>query len=153
MMASLPGPATPSVVKVRSMEESDKLNVIFDDSLGHHYQLCRDKNEEVSKTLARILLSYQKKVEKKSRKRKRDDSVGNPVIPSEAHLYTPTGAPVGGRVRNAEAWEEGSVLEVGSTRYQVIVNLATVLSLTLPEIIMTDCPVVPQVGLRTVNFL
>ena len=147
MMASVPDPSTSDVVKVRSLEESEKLNLIFDDSFGHHHHLSRDKNEHVSKTLTRIILSCQK-VERKNRKRKRDESEkGTAVIPSVAHLYTPTGVAVEGVVPNAAAWEEGSVLEVGSTRYQVRVNVPTVLSLALPNILMTDCPAVPQVCL------
>ena len=146
VMASLPDPPIPQVVKVRSLEGSEKLNVIFDDSFGHHHQLSRDKQEHVSRTLTRIVLSY-KKVEKRNRKRKRDESTAEATgeIPIEAHLYAPAGTLVEPEVPNALAWEEGGVLEVGSTRYKVRVNMPTVLSLALPEVIMTDCPVVPQV--------
>ncbi len=143
MMASLPDPSPSRVVKVRSVEGSEKLNVIFDDSMGHHHSLSRDKDEHVSKTLTRIVLSSQK-VERRNRKRKRVENANNST-PIEAHLYTPTGVPVEGEVPNSVAWEEGSVLKVGPAHYEVRVNVPTILELSLPDIIMTDCPTVPQV--------
>ena len=145
-MASGPDPSYSSVVKVRCVDGSVKLNVIFNDSSGHYHELCRDKDEHVSKALTRIVLQSQKKRRNRKRKHGGADEWGTDV-PIEAHLYTPTGVPVESGIPNSAAWEEGGVLEVGSARYQIRVNVPTILALTLPSIIMTDCPTVPKVTL------
>lgn len=139
------------VVKVRSVE-GEKLNVILDDCWGHHHRLLRDKNEHVSKTLNRLVLSSLKSQKRKSgnTKRKHTDleekPKDTPPPPIEAHLYTPSGEAVGNEIPNEAAWEDGGVLRLGSVEYKVCVNFPTVLSLKLPQYLMTGCPVVPQVG-------
>ena len=147
-------PASPDsispLVKVRNVE-GEKLNVILDDCWGHHHKLLRDKNENVSKTLNRLVLSSLKSQKRKSgnRKRKRTDQDGEQedvIPPIEAHLYTPSGEAVGSEVPNEAAWVDGTVLKLGSVEYKVLVNLPTVLSLTIPTCLTTGCPAVPQVG-------
>lgn len=138
------------VVKVRNAE-GEKLNVILNDCWGYHHRLLRDKNEPVSRTLNRLVLSSLKSQKRKSgtRKRKRTDLEEKPedaLPPIEAHLYTPAGETVSNEIPNEAAWEDGGVLRLGSVEYKVCVNLPTILSLKLPRYLMTGCPVVPQVG-------
>lgn len=136
------------LVKVRSLEGEEKLNVIFDDSRGHHHEMLRDKEEHVCKTLKRISLSSMKH-KGAGRKRKHTEVAKGSEdthSPIDAHLYTPRGELVQDEVPNIVAWEEGSILELGSVKYRVCVNIPTVLSLKLPKHIMTGYPVVPEVS-------
>lgn len=135
------------VVKVRSVDGEEKMNVILEDSWGHHHRMLRNKDEHVSKTLKRIVLSSQK-LKGGTRKRKRTDPVkasDEVVPPIEAHLYTPSGEAVESEVPNGVAWEEGGILRVGSIQYRVCVNRPVILALKLSRYPMTGCPVVPQV--------
>ena len=146
------------VVKVRSLQGETKLHLVLQDCWGRHHRLLRDKNEHVSKTLKRIVLSSLKS----QRKRKRTGvgaegsaaavAIGDAPPPTplnfEAHLFGPSGESVGGEVPNVEAWKDGSSLQVGPIRYEVCVNLPTVNSLKLPTHLATGCPIVPQVRKR-----
>jgi hypothetical protein len=139
------------VVAVKKME-GEKLNIVLDDCWGHHHKMLRDKNEMVSKTLNRLVLSSVKSQRRKvgARKRKRTDleGEGDAVAPPiEAHLYAPSGDAVDGEIPNEVAWENGGVLRLGSVDYKVCVNPPTVVSLTLPrQSLTTGSPIVPQVG-------
>ena len=140
------------VARVRVPESGEKLTVAFADCWGQdkQLQLERDRRENVSKTLERIILKSQYlktsgSLTKRAKKRKRQDD-GKPPILIEAHLYTPTGELVKPDTPNVLAWEEGNLLVVGSVRYRVCVNIPTVLSLELPSFLQSGCPIVPEVS-------
>jgi len=132
-------------VRVRSHKNEEKLVVSIQDDSWGHCVFNRDKKEQVCTTLKRIELKSLKL--RTGRKRKRKDAEGEPQAPMlHARLYTPNGDLVEDEVPNFKAWEEGNILEVGPTRYQVCVNVPGVVSLELPTPVMTSCPLVPKVS-------
>lgn len=137
------------LVKVRSLQGEEKLNLILDDPHGHHREMLRDKHEHVGKALKRMVLQSMKSFKggKRTRKLKgaSEKTNADETPPISARLYTPTGELVKESVPNTVAWEEGSILELGSVRYKVCVNIPTILSVILPKFVMTGCPVVPKV--------
>lgn len=147
---------TSHLVKVRVPEGEEKLSLVLDDCWGlkKELQLSRGRRDNVSKTLDRIVLKSQylkHGSSKASRKRKRknadcEEETSEPAVPIEAHLYTPTGELVKADTPNIHAWEEGSVLVVGSVRYDVHVNVPTVLSLQMSTLLLSGCPLVPEVS-------
>ncbi len=55
-------------------------------------------------------------------------------------------------VLNGDAWKEGSVLKIGEIKYDILCNLPTVKTLTLPSSIMAGYPVYPKFDAEFVDL-
>ena len=139
------------VVQVRSADGEDSLSLHFQ-LKGKEYHLLRPKQEPLSKTLKRMVVTMSKKdKEDKKKKKSRGAAADSPdVVSVEVHVYS---SGVEGRrevapeTPNQEAWVSGNTFAVDSASYSIALNTPTVKHLRLPECIMTGCAVVPLVGL------
>ena len=130
-------------------------NVASEDSIrlsvnlrGRVHHLLRHKTEPVSKALRRIAIAAAKSVKTKKNVRSKQQRLTAPEIcPIEAQLHvgSATGPAVAEELPNSDAWTEGNVLVVDGVQYDIRVNPPTVLSLQLPNFLMSGSPVVPEV--------
>ena len=143
----------PHLVKVRVVEGSEHIKLILDDcwGLNRTLKLTRGREDKLYKTLERIVLKTQyakhgsTKAMKKHRRKQQDGEETSDAVPIEVRLYDPSGELVKADTPNILAWEEGGVLVVNSIRYDVHVNIPTILSIQLPSLAMSDCPIIPEV--------
>lgn len=131
-------------------------NVAGEDSIrlsanlrGRVHHLLRDKTEPVSKALRRIAIAAAKSAKTKKNVRSKQRALAtapeiNP-IQTQLHVGSATGPTVAQELPNADAWTEGNVLVVDDAQYDIRVNPPTVLSLKLPNFLMTGSPIVPEV--------
>ncbi|KAG8431033.1 hypothetical protein GDO86_019537 [Hymenochirus boettgeri] len=102
--------------------------------IGIRRNLQRDRTELLGRTLTRIAATASKKV--------RGKEPGGEV-PGVRLWYQ--GREVPGDEPNCSAWREGSVLEVGQTRYLVERNPPSFLQLELPRSVLVGSPLSPRV--------
>ena len=130
---------------VRTIKGEDSINITFTLE-GSTHVMRRSKAEELSKTLARILLTVVKTEKKRNKKHHRHEAAPTSTSREvKVQLLSAALEEVPGDTPNDEAWGDGSVLAIGSHSYPVRVNMPAVLQLKLPDVIMTGCAVVPQV--------
>uniref|UniRef100_UPI00398EC57B 2',5'-phosphodiesterase 12 n=1 Tax=Pristiophorus japonicus TaxID=55135 RepID=UPI00398EC57B len=128
---------------VRCVPSESKLTI----SLGPR-RLQREQSESLRTTLARIAHNTLK-AQAKAGKGKRKAAHAQAQAPAQSQAPTVTlyqgEQPVPGDTCNAEAWQEGAVLEVGEARYRVERNPPTFTRLELPASILAGFPVCPTV--------
>ncbi|XP_077181596.1 2',5'-phosphodiesterase 12 [Paroedura picta] len=134
---------------VRCVPAEPKLSVSFvlGDGSARHVQ--RDQAEPLGRALARIANNAGKgnaKAAKKSKKA-RAESGAPPPPPPTVCLFSQDGQAVAESVPNAEAWQDGAVLQIGETRYRVERNPPALTELQLPRSLLAGFPVCPK--LRT----
>ncbi|EDV28922.1 uncharacterized protein TRIADDRAFT_20232 [Trichoplax adhaerens] len=106
--------------------------------------LQRDKDEVVSRALARIKLSYikEKQSPKKKGKRNRQPPQQDSDV-LQAFLLDGNGNRIDENITNGIAWSQAKQLIVGDKQYAIEVNPPKILSLRLPDTIMAQFPMVP----------
>lgn len=132
------------IAVVRSVQEEDHLTISFTHE-GKLRNMQRSKGEILSKALTRIELSSKKKT-KKARKSTDCNETGDNEGGSASLWFN--GELVCSSLVNEEAWKDGSTLKIGSEAFSVEVNPPTVLSLSLPDNIMSGFPVMPLLNLE-----
>lgn len=131
-------------VAVRNVEDEENLTISFTFDEKQR-KMQRSKGEILSKALTRIELSCKKKTKKA--KRSADCSDTGDSGGGNASLWF-NGEPVCSSLTNKDAWKDGSTLKIGSEIFTVEVNPPTVLSLSLPDNIMSGFPVMPVLSLE-----
>ncbi|KAM4652768.1 2',5'-phosphodiesterase 12 [Discoglossus pictus] len=126
---------------VRSVPSEPKLSISFVLD-GSHKHMQREQSEPLGKALARIATNAAKGQNKKSKKPRPEQAAEPPV-----RLYY-LGQAVSEEALNAEAWQDGAVLQVGELRYRVERNPPTIRELELPRHIMAGFPVCPKLQLE-----
>lgn len=131
------------IAVVRSIKEEDVLTISFTYE-GKNRKMQRSKDEIVCKALTRIEVSL-----KKTKKAKRDNSCDDSGNSEDgrASLWF-KGELVNSNVTNDLAWRDEAILKIGDQTFSVQVNPPTVLSLGLPDNIMTGFPVLPSLNLE-----
>ena len=136
------------VVRSVAGEETMRLSASL---RGRTHSLLRDKSEPVLKALKRVAIAAAKS-EKNVKSKKRhahtatdDGSTADAPIEAQLHVGSCSGPAVSGELPNSLAWVEDNVLLVGGVEYNIRVNPPTVLSLRLPDFVMSGCPIVPKV--------
>lgn len=130
-------------VFVRSVEGESSLTLMLEFK-GRTHRLLRSKEESLGKTLQRIALTAAKT--EKGRKKKKSGHCSEEAAPIEARLLCGSdNSEIPEATSNSSAWVEGNVLAISDKRFVVQLNLPTVLSLKIPECIMTGSPVIPKV--------
>ena len=141
---SLEARQSSQLVVVRSVEGEDHLNLIFEFK-GKSHVLLRQKDESLGKTLKRIVITAAKpdKIKRSLRKQ-----VHTPSIPIEAHLFAGRNGQelVPEDIPNVQAWVNGSMLVLDGISYTIEVNLPSILSLKMPDFVLSGCPAVPEVS-------
>ena len=132
------------IAVVRSSKEEDLLTISFTYE-GKHRKMQRSKDEILCKALTRIELSLKKKTKKSKKDNSCDDSGSSED--GRASLWF-KGELVNSNVTNDHAWRDESTLKIGDQTFTVQVNPPTVLSLGLPDNIMTGFPVIPSLNLE-----
>lgn len=132
------------IAAVRSVEKEDHLTISFTYE-GKQRKMQRSKGEVLSKALTRIELSSRKKTKKA--KKNADFSETGDDGDGIASLWF-NGELVCSSLANETAWKDGSTLKIGSEAYSVEVNPPTVLSLSLPDNMMSGFPVMPSLQLE-----
>ncbi|XP_078065718.1 2',5'-phosphodiesterase 12 [Mustelus asterias] len=145
----VPGPAAMQTAVVRCVPTESKLTISL--QLGPSQRhLQREQSESLRTALGRIahnLLKAQAKVGKGRR-------AAQPESPAQAQASAPPvvlyqgDEPVPGDTTNAEAWQDGAVLQVGEARYRVERNPPTLTQLRLPGSILAGFPLCPRVELE-----
>lgn len=133
-----------AIAVVRSVQKEDHLTISFNRE-GKQRNMQRSKGEMLSKALTRIELSSKKKT-KKARKEADCNETGDNGD-GRASLWF-NGTLVCSSLTNEDAWKDGSTLKIGSEAFTVEVNPPTVLSLSLPDNIMSGFPVMPSLSLE-----
>ncbi|XP_051874911.1 2',5'-phosphodiesterase 12 [Pristis pectinata] len=142
-----PGPGMQTAV-VRCVPGEAKMTISFELDGGHR-RLEREQSECLRAALARIannVLKAQTRP-KKGRKAAAAAQAQAQATAPDVSLHLGEEA-VPGDTRNAEAWQDGAVLQVGEGRYQVQRNPPTVTRLELPASILAGFPVCPQVQIE-----
>ncbi|XP_072845711.2 2',5'-phosphodiesterase 12 [Pogona vitticeps] len=153
---ALAGVALPAMERavVRCVPSEPKLSVSFAVGDGSTRQVQRDQAEPLGRALARIAFnaSRGRKAAKKSSKKARraepgpDPALLPPPLPLPAVcLYSPDGRAVAEDVPNEEAWQDGTVLQIGEARYRVERNPPSLTHLQLPRSLLAGFPVCPKV--------
>ncbi|XP_054832025.1 2',5'-phosphodiesterase 12 [Eublepharis macularius] len=130
---------------VRCVPAEPKLSVSFVLADGSARHVQRDQAEPLGRALARIANKGHAKAAKKSKKARAES--GPPPPPPIVRLFSQDGQAVADDVPNAEAWQEGAVLQVGEARYRVERNPPALTELQLPRSLLAGFPVCPK--LRT----
>lgn len=137
---------------VRCVPAEPKLSVSFVLGDGSSRHMQRDQAEPLGRALARIANNAGKghaKAAKKSKKARAeaDSGVPPPPPPPTVCLFSQDGKAVADDVPNAEAWQDGTVLQIGEARYRVERNPPALTELQLPRSLLAGFPVCPK--LRT----
>ncbi|XP_020393008.2 2',5'-phosphodiesterase 12 [Rhincodon typus] len=112
---------------------------------GSQRHLQREQSESLQTALGRIAHNLVKAQAKKPRKG-RKEAASAPLQASALPVILYQGEqPVPGDTRNAEAWQDGAILQVGESRYRVERNPPTLTQLRLPTSILAGFPVCPKV--------
>ncbi|CAK6960867.1 '%2C5'-phosphodiesterase 12 [Scomber scombrus] len=136
---------------VRCIPGEPKLTISF--SLeGSHKHMLRDQGETLGKVLARIsngIIKGQGKA-KKSKKNK----VQQPSEAAELALVKlfHDGDEVADTALNSDAWQDGSVLQVGDVKYSVQRNPPTFTTAELPLSLLAGFPVCPKLEVEFGNL-
>ncbi|KAJ6668348.1 hypothetical protein lerEdw1_015725 [Lerista edwardsae] len=134
---------------VRCVPAEPKLSVSFVLGDGSARHMQRDQAEPLGRALARIANNAGKghaKAAKKSKKAKAEAgaSLPPPSLPTVC-LFSRDGEAVAEDVPNAEAWQDGAVLQIGEARYRVERNPPALTELQLPRSLLAGFPVCPKV--------
>ncbi|KAG8128153.1 hypothetical protein E2320_015011 [Naja naja] len=137
-----------AVVRCVPAEPKLSVSIVLQDGKTRHVH--RDQTEPLGQALARIANNVSKghaKKAKKSKKAQSEPEPGTPGTPSElvpVRLFSQDGEAVAEDVPNEEAWKDGSVLQIGETRYRVERNPPTLTEVQLPRSLMAGFPVCPK---------
>lgn len=143
------GAMEPAVV--RCLPGEPKLTISFTLD-GSHKHLLRDQDEALSKVLARISNGIAKnQVKAKKMKKNKGQQADEPAEPTVVKLYY-DGVEVADTVLNAEAWQDGAVLQVGDVRYSVQRNSPTFTLAELPVSMLAGYPVCPNLQVEFGNL-
>nr|XP_003217760.3 PREDICTED: LOW QUALITY PROTEIN: 2',5'-phosphodiesterase 12 [Anolis carolinensis] len=155
--APLPPPprAMERAVVVRCVPSEPKLSVSFVLGDGSARHMQRDQAEPLGRALARIATNAGKggaKAAKKSKKARAEAEPPGaspaappaPPPPPSVRLFGQDGQAVPEEVPNAEAWQEGAVLQIGEARFRVERNPPALLELGLPRALLAGFPACPR---------
>ncbi|XP_060691588.1 2',5'-phosphodiesterase 12 isoform X1 [Hemiscyllium ocellatum] len=114
---------------------------------GSQRHLQREQSESLQTALGRIAHNLVKAQAKKTKRgRKEAASAQAPAQASAPPVTLYQGEqPVPGDTSNAEAWQDGAILQVGESRYRVERNPPSLTQLRLPTSILAGFPVCPKV--------
>ena len=150
---------------VRSTNDDSKLSISFELD-GKKRNLQRKKEEPLGNTLKRIYLNAVAQPSKKQKKQKSskdskkvrtsgsDSAASEDKVPSDDFKVeiiaesTSSDGPLSEETVNSNAWKSGHILLIGNQKYQIDVNPPSVLSLELPDSMMSGFPVIPLVTLE-----
>lgn len=120
--------------------------VCIDYDLGFKMRyLQRDKDEIVSRVLARIKLSHvNQKGKKKRSNRNQQQQYLLDANSVQAFLLDQYGNRIDDSKTNGEAWPQAKQLVIGDLTYAIDVNPPKIVSLRLPDVVMDGFPVVPM---------
>ncbi|XP_030061228.1 2',5'-phosphodiesterase 12 [Microcaecilia unicolor] len=128
---------------VRCVPSESKLSISFT-LVGSQKHMQRDQSEQLGRVLSRIASNALKGQSKKSKKNRTEQpaaveplvrlSYGDKVVAED--------------VINADAWQDGAVLEVGDVKYLVERNPPTFKDVELPRYIMAGFPVCPKLQIE-----
>lgn len=136
---------------VRCLPGEPKLTISFC-LQGSHKHMLRDQDEPLGKVLARIsngIVKNQSKA-KKSKKNRGQEQPDEAAEPTVVKLFY-DGEEVPETVLNAEAWQDGSVLQVGDVKYSVQRNAPTFTTAELPVSLLAGFPVCPKLEVEFGN--
>ncbi|XP_067854866.1 2',5'-phosphodiesterase 12 [Heptranchias perlo] len=131
---------------VRCVPDETKLTISFRLGGGQRH-LQREQSESLQTALARIAHNVLK-AQAKPRKGKKAAAEALAQAPALPVTLYQGEQPVSGDTSNAEAWQEGAVLQVGEARYRVERNPPTLTHLELPTSIMAGFPVCPKLEIE-----
>lgn len=137
---------------VRCLPGEAKLTISFC-LQGSHKHMLRDQDEPLGKVLARIsngMTKNQAKA-KKSKKNRRQEQPDEAAEPAVVKLFY-GGVEVPETLLNADAWRDGSVLQVGDVQYSVQRNAPTFTTAELPVSLMAGFPVCPKLEVEFGNL-
>lgn len=137
---------------VRCLPGEPKLTISFC-LQGSHKHMLRDQDEPLGKVLARIsngIAKNQSKA-KKSKKNRGQEQPDEAAEPTVVKLFY-DGEEVPETVLNAEAWQDGSVLQVGDVKYSVQKNAPTFTTAELPVSLLAGFPVCPKLEVEFGNL-
>ncbi|XP_066471393.1 2',5'-phosphodiesterase 12 [Tiliqua scincoides] len=143
--SSAPGAMEQRAV-VRCVPAEPKLSVSFVLADGSARHMQRDQAEPLGRALARIANNAgkgQAKAAKKSKKA-RAEAEAQPPPPPAVRLFSRDGEAVAEDVPNAEAWQDGALLQIGEARYRVERNPPALTELQLPRSLLAGFPVCPK---------
>ncbi|KAL8212528.1 UNVERIFIED_CONTAM: 2',5'-phosphodiesterase 12 [Gekko kuhli] len=135
---------------VRCVPAEPKLSVSFVLGDGSARHMQRDQAEPLGRALARIANNAGKgnaKAAKKSKKARAETGAPPPPLPTVC-LFSQDGQAVADDVPNAEAWQDGTVLQIGETRYRVERNPPALTELQLPRSLLAGFPVCSKVRIE-----
>ncbi|XP_042307294.1 2',5'-phosphodiesterase 12 [Sceloporus undulatus] len=144
---------------VRCVPAEAKLSVSFVLGDGSARHMQRDQSEPLGRALARIANNagkgHGKAAAKKSKKARAEAEAAvagttaptppPPPPPPPVRLFSREGLAVPEDVPNAEAWQDGAVLQIGEARYRVERNPPALTELQLPRSLLAGFPVCPKV--------
>lgn len=143
------GTMEPAVVRCLPGESKLTISICLG---GSHKHMLRDQDEALGKVLARIS-SRITKSQGKAKKSKKNKGQ-QPCETSEStvvKLYY-DGAEVDDTVLNSEAWQDGSVLQVGDVKFSVQRNGPTFTTAELPVSLLAGYPVCPNLEVEFGNL-
>ncbi|XP_060622081.2 2',5'-phosphodiesterase 12 [Anolis sagrei] len=144
-----PGGAGMERAVVRCVPSEPKLSVSFVLGDGSTRQVQRDQSEPLGRALARIATNAGKGGAKKSKKARAEAEAAGPLPPAPSpapavRLFGQDGQAVPEEVPNAEAWQEGAVLQIGEARFRVERNPPALTELQLPRALLAGFPACPR---------
>ncbi|XP_078399670.1 2',5'-phosphodiesterase 12 [Cetorhinus maximus] len=142
------GPVAMQTAVVRCVPTETKLTISLRLGPGNGTQrhLQREQSESLRTALGRIAQNLLKAQAKPGKGRKAAQAQAQASAPPVV-LYQGE-EPVPGDTSNAEAWQDGAVLQVGEARYRVERNPPTLTQLRLPSSLLAGFPVCPKVELE-----
>ncbi|XP_034021063.1 2',5'-phosphodiesterase 12 [Thalassophryne amazonica] len=136
---------------VRCLPGDSKLTISFC-LHGNHKNVLRDQNETVGRALSRISQKVtQSQTKSKKSKRSRASEPQEAPEPTEVKLFY-NGDVVPDSALNADAWHDGSVLQIGELKYWVQRNAPTLTTAELPGSLLAGFPVCPKVQVEFGNL-
>ncbi|KAM7421970.1 hypothetical protein PAMA_010173 [Pampus argenteus] len=136
---------------VRCLPGEPKLTISFCLN-GSQKHMLRDQDEALGKVLARIsngIIKDQTKPKKSKKNKGQQPSEASE--PAAVKLYL-GGDEVPDTTLNSEAWQDGTVLQVGDVKYSVQRNPPTVTTAELPGSLLAGFPVCPKLELEFGNL-
>ena len=121
---------------------------------GRSRVLNRYKNEPLAQTLKRVQLAHVatmmvSKAKSQSASSERGTSKGQSAAkPPAVSLLGKNGKELSGELNNEKAWTEAMALVIGDRHYTVVQNPPSIVSLSLPELVMVGITVTPSLHLE-----
>ncbi|XP_068019801.1 2',5'-phosphodiesterase 12 [Melanerpes formicivorus] len=149
----LPTAMERAVVRCVPSEPKLSLRFVLPDGSARHMQ--RDQAEPLGRALARIATNAAKghpKAGKKNKKARAEDGVAGeaaavaPAVAPAVRLFSRDGEEVAEEIPNAEAWQDGAVLQIGEAQYLVERNPPALTELQLPRSLLAGFPACPKVS-------